>query len=214
MPSRPDRLCDRSASVSSDEVTARLGTRVGRHQQAGLLELLSDRVGLRAVCPRAGHSGHGPRLGRRLAGFLRAASEPRLPAGIRSAVRAVSGREPPRGARYRHRLLPAAARRGDPVRQGQVRRGERGADRHVRHAGGPGGDPRRGPGAGSAHPAGRRRSWPWCPRNWASRWKRPSKRATNSRRPTTPTPRSASCWTWRRASRGWPATSAPTPPPW
>ena len=62
-----------------------------------------------------------------------------------------------RGAGYRHRLLPAAPRRGDPVRQGQVRHGERGADRHVRHAGRPGGDPRRGPRAGAAHPAGRRR---------------------------------------------------------
>ena len=35
--------------------------------------------------------------------------------------------------------------------------GERGPDRHVRHAGGPGGDPRRRPGPGPAHSARRRR---------------------------------------------------------
>ena len=50
--------------------------------------------------------------------------------------------------------------------------GERGADRHVRHAGRPGGDPRRGPRAGPADPARRRRSWRWCPRNWTSRSKK------------------------------------------
>ena len=133
------------------------GARAGRNQQAGIRQLLPDRLGLRAFRPRAGHPGHGPRFGRGLAGFLRAAPQPRLPAGVRPAVRALPGREPPRGARYRHRLLPAAPRRGDSIRQGQVRRGERGADRHLRHAGGSGGDPRRGPRAGPAHPAGRRR---------------------------------------------------------
>ena len=40
------------------------GARVGRDQQAGLRQLLPDRLGLRALRPRAGHSGHGPRLGR------------------------------------------------------------------------------------------------------------------------------------------------------
>ena len=39
------------------------------------------------------------------------------------------------------------------------------------------------------------------------------KRRTRSRL-TTPTPKSASCWIWRRASRAWRATSARTPPPW
>ena len=46
----------------------------------------------------AGHPGHGPRLGRGLAGLLRPAPQPRLPAGIRPALQAVPGREPPRGA--------------------------------------------------------------------------------------------------------------------
>ena len=38
----------------------------------GFPELLPDRVGFRALRPRARHSGHGPRLRRRVAGLLRA----------------------------------------------------------------------------------------------------------------------------------------------
>ena len=94
---------------------------------------------------RAEHSLHGPRIGRRLARLLRAEDQPRLPAAVRPAVRAVSGRKPPRGARYRHRLLQGSPRRSHSVREGQVRRGERRPDRHVRHAGRPGGDSRRRP---------------------------------------------------------------------
>ena len=45
------------------------GARAGRDQQAGLCQLLPHRLGLRALRPRAGHPGHGPRLGRRLAGL-------------------------------------------------------------------------------------------------------------------------------------------------
>ncbi len=56
------------------------GPRAVGDRQAGLPQLLPDRVGLRALRPRAGHSGHGPRQRRRLAGGLRAVSEPRLPA--------------------------------------------------------------------------------------------------------------------------------------
>ena len=139
----------------SDEVMARLERELDVINKLGFANYFLIVWDFVRFARAAGHSGHGPRLGRGLAGLLRAASEPRLPAGVRSAVRAVPGREPPRGARYRHRLLPAAARRGDPVRQGEVRHDERGADRHVRHAGGPGGDPRRGPRPGPAHPAGR-----------------------------------------------------------
>ena len=162
----------------SAEVHGPAGARAGRDQQAGLRQLLPDRLGLRPLRPRAGHPGHGPRLGRGLAGGLRPVPEPRLPAGIRPALRAVPGREPPRGARHRHRLLPAAPRRGDPVRQGEVRHGERGPDRHVRHAGGAGGDPRRGPGPGHAHPPGRRRRGPGARRAENHPRRRPWKRAT------------------------------------
>ena len=172
---RPDRCAD---GEFSEEVMARLDRELDVINKLGFSNYFLIVWDFVRFARRAGHSGHGPRLGRGLAGLLRAAPEPRLPAGVRSAVRAVPRREPPRGARYRHRLLPAAPRRGDPVRQGQVRHGERGADRHVRHAGGPGGDPRRGPRPGPAHPARRCRSWPWCPTNWTSRSKRPWRRAT------------------------------------
>ena len=116
---RPDRCAD---GQFSDEVMARLDRELGVINKLGFANyflIVWDFVRFR---PRAGHPGHGPRFGRGLAGVLRAAPEPRLPAGVRPAVRAVPRREPPRGARYRHRLLPAAPRRGDPVRQGQVRR--------------------------------------------------------------------------------------------
>ena len=82
----------------SAEVMARLDRELGVINKLGFAELLPDRLGLRAFRPRAGHSGHGARFGRRLAGFLRAAPEPRVPAGVRLAVRAVPGREPPRSA--------------------------------------------------------------------------------------------------------------------
>ncbi len=129
--------------------------RTERHQHAGLSQLLSDRLGFRPLRPRARHSGHRARLGRRLARGLRAVSEPRLPAGVQFAVRAVFGHEPPRSARYRHRFLQGSPRRGDPIRQGQIRRRERRPDRHVRHAGRAGGHPRRRPALGDAHSARR-----------------------------------------------------------
>ena len=65
--------------------------------------------------------------------------------------------EPAGSARYRHRFLQGSPRRSDSVRQRQVRRGERRADRHVRHAGGAGGDSRRGPGTADTHSAARYR---------------------------------------------------------
>ena len=48
-------------------------------------------------------------------------------------------------------------RRGEVIQyvKTALRHGERGADRHVRHAASPGGDPRRGPRAGDAHSGGR-----------------------------------------------------------
>ena len=172
---RPDRYAD---GEFSDEVMARLDRELGVINKLGFANYFLIVWDFVRFARAQGIPGHGPRLGRRLAGLLRAAPEPRLPAGVRSAVRAISRREPPRGARYRHRLLPAAPRRGDPVRQGQVRHGERGADRHVRHAGGPGGDPRRRPRAGPAHPARRCDRGPGARRTEASRSRTRSRRAT------------------------------------
>ena len=45
-------------------------SRAGRDQQAGVCQLLPHRVGFRPLRPLAGHSGDGPRIGRRLAGGL------------------------------------------------------------------------------------------------------------------------------------------------
>ena len=90
--------------------------RARHHQPDGLRLLLPDRLGLRALRPRGGHPRLGPRLGLRGARQLRAQAQPRLPAEVRPAVRAVPRPEPLRGARHRHRLLPGAARRGDRVR--------------------------------------------------------------------------------------------------
>ena len=140
-------------------------SRDGRDQQAGVCQLLPHRVGLRPLRPLAGHSGDGPRIGRRLAGGLWLVLEPRLPAGLRPAVRAVPRREPPGGARYRHRLLPAAPRRGDPVRQ-RASTAWRTWPRSAPSA-------RWRPGRPSATSAGpwacRSRGstpwWPWCPTN-------------------------------------------------
>ena len=93
-----------------------------------------------------GHPVQRPRLGVRGAGQLRPEAQPRRSAGIRPAVRALPRSQPLRGARHRHRLLPGSPRGSDRLRPAEVRRGERGPDRHLRHDGGPGGHQGRGPG--------------------------------------------------------------------
>ena len=85
--------------------------------------------------------------------------------------------QPPGSARYRYRLLQGSPRRGDPVRQGQVRRRERGPDRHVRHAGRPGGHSRRRPRARSAAGPRRRHRGHGARLSSASSWPRRSNRA-------------------------------------
>ena len=134
-------------------------------REARLLRLLPHRVGFRAVRDGAEDSVHGPRVGRGLARLLRAQDQPRVPAALRAAVRAVFGREPPRGARYRHRLLQGSPRRSHSIREGQIRRSERRANRHVRHAGRPGGDSRRRPHARACRSSASIKSWRWCPIN-------------------------------------------------
>ena len=100
----------------------------------------------------AGHPDLGPRLGLRRPGQLPAPAQPRLPAQVRPALRAVPRPESLRGARHRHRPLPGAALRGHRVRPQEVRRRQRRPDRHVRHDGGQGRDQGRRP--GPEHPAG------------------------------------------------------------
>ena len=65
--------------------------------------------------------GPGPRLGGRLAGRLRAAHHRRRSAAVRPALRALPEPRPHQHARHRHRLLHAPPRRGDRLRQREVR---------------------------------------------------------------------------------------------
>ncbi len=71
----------------------------------------------------AGHRRRaGPRLGRGLAGRLRAHHHRPRPAALRSPVRALPQPRARLDAGLRHRLLPGAARRGDRLRPGALRR--------------------------------------------------------------------------------------------
>ena len=65
------------------------------------------------------------------------------PAALRPAVRAVPEPRAHPDARHRHGLRRAPARRGDPLRHREVRRGPRRADHHVPDDQGEAGDPRR-----------------------------------------------------------------------
>ncbi len=114
-------------------------------------------------------AGDRPRQRRRGARLLRALSEPRLPDQVRPAVRAVPRSESQGSARYRHRLLQGPPRRDHPLRQGKVRRGKRRPDRHVRHAGGQGGDHDVGRVLGCPIAAGQPAQGAWCPSSSASR---------------------------------------------
>ncbi len=116
-----------------------------------------------------GSAGHGARQRRRSAGLLCALPEPRLPAQVRPAVRAIPGREPSGSAGYRHRFLQGTSRGHHPLRQGQVRRGERRADRHVRHAGGAGRDQGRRPRLGDSARPRQSDHGAWCRSSWTSR---------------------------------------------
>ncbi len=113
---------------------ARTGrVRARRDRADGLQRLLPDRLGLRQV--RQGHRDRGragARLGRRVTGRLLAADHRCRPAALRPAVRALP--EPRAGvdAGYRHRLLGARPRAGDPLRDREVRQGVGGPDRDVR----------------------------------------------------------------------------------
>jgi DNA polymerase III subunit alpha len=70
-----------------------------------------------------GHSGRpGPRLGRRLARRLRAHHHRPRSAPLQPALRALPQSRPRVDAGLRHRLLPGPARRGHPLRAGEIRR--------------------------------------------------------------------------------------------
>ena len=121
------------------------------HHLDGLSGLLPDRGGLHRLGQeqrRAG--GAGPGVGGRLAGGLLAGHHGPRSLALCTAVRALP--EPRAGvdARLRYRFLPGQPRQGDRLRAPQVRVRRGVADRHLRHDGQQGGDPRRGPRAGHA----------------------------------------------------------------
>jgi DNA polymerase III alpha subunit len=99
--------------------------------------LLPDRRRLHPVGEGARHSGRsGPRLRRRLAGRLVADHHRPRSDALRAAVRALPQSRTRVDAGLRHRFLPGPARRGDPLRAGEIRPRPGGADHHLRHAAG------------------------------------------------------------------------------
>ena len=117
--------------------------------------LLPDRLGLHPVRARAGHRGRArPWIGGGQPGGVLPADHRRRSARVRPHLRALPESRARVAARYRHRLLRAAPRRGHRVRDPPVRPRERRADHHVRDDEGQGGRARRRARAG--HPAGRR----------------------------------------------------------
>ena len=94
-----------------------------RHRADEVPRLLPDRRRLHQVVEgerRAGRAG--PRLGRRLARRLVADHHRSRSAALRPAVRALPQSRARVDAGLRHRLLPGAARRDDPLRAAEVRR--------------------------------------------------------------------------------------------
>ena len=119
---RPKGSSERYGDDPTQAVCDRLEHELGIISQDGLRQLLPDRLGLRAVRPGEGipSTARGSGCGAIVA--LRAVPQPRLPARVRPAVRAVPRPEPERGAGHRHRLLPGPPRARHPVREGEVRR--------------------------------------------------------------------------------------------
>ena len=197
--------------------------RDGRHPPDGLPGLLPGRRRLHQLGQGQRHPGRsGPRLRGRLDVRLRDADHRPRPARARPAVRALPQPRARLDARLRHRLRRASARRGDPLRHREVRRGPRLDDRHLRHdqgqAGGQGlqPDPRlpvrdgrpdhqgdAGRGDGQGHPA----QGDLRPRAQAA-----TARAGSSARSTRPTRTSRPSSTPRSASRGSSGSGACTPP--
>ena len=127
----------RAARGRGDGLPGAAGFRAWHHRTDGFCGLLPDRRRFHQLGEEERRSGRpGARLGRRLAGGVLARHHRPRPDPLRPAVRAL----PQSGARLdaglRHRFLPGRARPRDRVRAQQVRRRERFADRHLRHAGG------------------------------------------------------------------------------
>ena len=186
---------DRRRAAAHDRRVRAAAVVRDRHDQADEVpRVLPDRVGLHPLRARAGHSGRpGPRLGGRQPGRVLPAHHRRRSARLRSHLRALPQPRARVAARHRHRLLRAAARRGDRVRDAEVRPRERRADHHVRHDEGQGGRPRRRPRARDA--VRRRRQGRQADSGGARHDARQGARGDRrrSRRWSRPIPRSRSC---------------------
>ena len=122
------------AAARRRAVRAAVDVRDRDDSEDGLRGVLPHRLGLHPLRPRAGNPGRaGPRIGGRQPRRLLHADHGRRPAGAGPDLRALSQPGTRVSPRHRHRLLRAAARRGDRVRDAQVRARERGPDHHVRH---------------------------------------------------------------------------------
>ena len=207
-PSSRRRKARRRRSTCASCATQGLRERYGDNPSKAVLDRLEHELGiicrmgfasyflivwrLRALRRGERHPGQRPRLGVRRPGQLRPQAQPRRSAGVRPAVRALPRPQPHRGARHRHRLLPGPPRGSDRLRPPEVRRGQRGPDRHVRHHGRPRRHQGRGPGprraAGARQPADQDDP----ARRWASRSTRRWSRAPTSSRRTRPTRKCAS----------------------
>src|SRR6266481_6174771 len=121
----------------------------GNDRRDGLFGLFPDRGRLHQLGQEPRHPGRtGARLGCRIAGGLRARNHRPGSVALRPAVRALPESGAGVDAGLRHRFLPGRARPGDRVREAEVRRAGRRADRHVRNAGGQGRGAGRRAGAG------------------------------------------------------------------
>ena len=110
----------------------------------GVRGVLPDRLGPDPPRARSGDPRRPrTRLGRRLGRLVLPADHRPRPAALRPPVRAVPEPRPDPDARHRHGLRRASARRGDPLRDREVRRRPRRPDRHVPDDQGEAGHPRR-----------------------------------------------------------------------
>src|ERR1051325_11553368 len=115
---------------------AALPVRARRHLQDGLCLVLPHRPRFHRVREVARHRRRpGARLGGGIARGLRPAHHRRGPDQAPAHLRALPQSRTRLDARHRHRLRRPAPRRGDRLREGEIRRAQRHPDHHVRHDG-------------------------------------------------------------------------------
>src|SRR5215208_6348426 len=97
---------------------------------------LTRRIAAHGLAPGRTEEEYRARLRRRFACFLCAYDHRPRSAPFRPAVRAFPQSRARVDARFRHRLLPGPARRGDQLCAGALRQRSGGADHHIRHLAG------------------------------------------------------------------------------